>query len=81
MGLAVEVAQGRPTLHAHVPRSGIDDDRTHVGEVDNQAVVAERATGNVVAAAADGNEYVVGSGEADGLHHITGASAALCSER
>ena len=68
--------RGRPRFPYPSARRRIDDDRTHVREVDNQTVVAERPARNVVAAAANGNSDVVSSGEADRLHHISGAADA-----
>ena len=62
VGLAVEVAERRAALDPHGPRRGIDDDRAHLREVDHQAVVAERAAGDVVAAAAYRDEDVVARG-------------------
>ena len=41
----------------------VDDHAAHPGEVDDQAVVAERPAGDVVAAAAHRDEEVVGAGE------------------
>ena len=59
-----------------VRRRRVDDDGAHLGEVDHQAVVAERPAGDVVAAAAHRDEDVVGAGEVDGGDHVGRVAAA-----
>src|SRR5207244_4264446 len=51
LGLAVELAQCDPRLDAGGPLDGVDADRLHRREIDHEAAIAHRITGNVVTAA------------------------------
>ena len=76
MGLPVDVAKGGAALHPHGGGLGVDDHAAHVGEVDDEPVVAERPAGDVVAAAAHRDQQVVVAGEAHGADHVGDAAAA-----
>ena len=76
MRLAIEVAECRAALHLHEPRLGIDQHAAHGGEVDDDAVVAQRPAGDVVAAAPHRHQKVVPGGEFHRVHDVGRTEAA-----
>jgi hypothetical protein len=74
--LAVEVAPSGPRLRASRPRGGIDADALLSREVDDDAVVADRAPGDIMTAAANGNQQLVLAREVDSGHDVSHAGAA-----
>ena len=57
-------------------RPGIDGHGRHVRQVDDQAVLAHRAPGDLVAAAPDAHGWSVGAGHGDGGHDVGSGRAA-----
>jgi hypothetical protein len=55
---------------------GIDDDGPHPGKINDQAVVAQCASGDVVTATANRNLQVIGAGELYGMDYIRCSEAA-----
>ena len=74
--LLVEVRQRGPRLDPGSPRRWIDPHRLHLRQVDHDTAVADRAAGDVVAAASHRDEQSVVAGEPDGAHHICRPQAA-----
>ena len=74
LGGGVHVAQGGPGLDPDGPPVGIHG--LQAGEIHDEAVVAERAPGDVVAGSLHGQREVVAAGEGDGRHHVVGTRAA-----
>jgi hypothetical protein len=74
--VVVQLAPGGAALDPRRARHRIDPDRFHGGEIYHHAAVADRAAGDVVAGAADGDEEVVRAGEIHRTDHIGDAGAA-----
>jgi hypothetical protein len=74
--LSVEVAERAPSLGLRGTRLRIDDDAPHERQVDHQAALAHREPRDVVTAAAHGEQQLVLTCKADGLHHIRHAGTA-----
>src|SRR5262245_49326520 len=51
VGLTIDVAQGGPALHARRAALRIDEDSLHARQIDDDAVVAQGAAADIVAAA------------------------------
>ena len=76
MGLAIELAEEHPRLHAHAACARVDVDALHAREIDHEAAVAQRAPADVVAAAAHRDEEVVLAGEPHRGDHVRQPRAA-----
>ena len=74
--LAVEVAEQRPGADECAARQRIHAHAAHGREVDHQPAVADRLAGEAVAAAAHGDEQVVGAGEVHRARDVGRAGAA-----
>ena len=74
-GRCVEIPERSATLGEGPLRSHIHLHRPHVREIDDEAVVAQRVTGDVVARAADGKLDLIVAGEVDRLDGILRSGA------
>ena len=61
---AIELAQCRPALDPRASARRVDLDRLHRREIDHQPAIAERVAGDVMSAAANGEDQIVPPGEA-----------------
>ena len=75
LGLAIEIAPGRPALGADGAAHGIDPDPPHRRQVDHQPAVAGPEPGDVVAAAAHRQQQIVVGGEPDAGDDVGHAAA------
>ena len=75
VGRVVEIAPGAPALDARGALLGIDVNPLHRGQVHHQPVVADRAAGDVVAAAADRDRQSLPAREVDRRDHVGHAGA------
>ena len=69
----VELGEQRAAAHAGGAPLGIDVGAAHPREVDHDAVVAGREAGDAVAAAPDGDDELLLTGEAEGRDDVVGA--------
>src|SRR5215470_18528740 len=76
VGLAIDVAEGGAALDARRAAFRIDEHAAHGREIDDDAIVAQRAAADVVAAAAHGDEQFLGARELHGVDDIGRAGAA-----
>jgi len=74
--LLVEVRERGAGLDASRGGRRVDPHRPHQGQVDEEAAVADRIAGDVVAAAAHGNEQLFVAREIDRVDDVGGAQAA-----
>ena len=72
LGLPVELAEERATVHPGRALGGVDPHAVHPRQVDDDPVVAGREAGDAVAAAADGDRELLLTPEADGGDHVVG---------
>ena len=72
----VEVAQGGAAFDPGAAPRRVDAHRAHGRQVDHQAIVGQRAAGDVVAAAAHRQRQALAPGFGDGGRHVGGAGAA-----
>ena len=75
LGLAVELSPGQARLGVRDPLHRIYPDAFHGRQVDDQSVVADRLSGNVVATAADRDGQTVLDAELECSHHVGHAGA------
>ena len=73
--LAIELAPRDPALHASGPGLWIDVDPLHQGQVDHDAALADRATGDVVSATAHRDLEAVLFREGQGVDDVCRAAA------
>ena len=73
---AVDVGPGGPAADARDPPLGVDVDVAHAAQVEHEAVVAERAPGDRVAAGPHGDLQPVLAGEGERGDHVVGRRAA-----
>src|SRR5262249_39523856 len=76
VGGVVDLGPGAAPLDPDRPPLRIDPDLAHVRQVDDDAAVADRQPGDVMAAAPDRYEQVVLPREADRVDHVVGAGTA-----
>src|SRR5882724_411117 len=76
MGLAIDIAERGAGLHARGARLRIDEHARHGREIDDDAIVAQRATPDIVAAASDGDEKIMRAREFHGVDDIGDPGAA-----
>ena len=69
----VELGEQRAAAHAGSAPLGIDVGAAHAREVDHDAVVARREAGDAVAAAPNGDDELLLTGEAEGCDDVVGA--------
>ena len=81
LGLAVELLPGRAALCSGAARAGVDMHRTHLGEVDDETVVAGRESGDAMGSATYRDGQPFAPGEAYGGDHICGAGSTARSLR
>jgi hypothetical protein len=81
LGRAVEVAKRAAPLGARRAPPGVDLDGPHLGQVDDQAAVAERVTGHAVPAPAHGDQQLVVAGEVDRGDHVLRSGTARHQRR
>lgn len=77
----VEVAPGRPALHARGAAFGVDAHTTHGREIGHDAAVAGTEAGHAVRAATYRESEVVLTGEVDRGHDVVGVGAAHDGDR
>jgi hypothetical protein len=75
LGLAIELSPGDATLCPHPARSGVDLHSSHGGQVDDQSVVAYRATCHLVPPATDAYARVALARDPHCLNDVRGVSA------
>nr|WP_244439375.1 hypothetical protein [Azospirillum baldaniorum] len=76
LGLPVQVAQRGAGGHPRGPADGVDMDEAQGAEVDQQPPIAQGIAGDVVTAAAHGDQQPVLPREAHRLHDVRGTGAA-----
>jgi len=59
MCFAIHIAKQRPRLHAYRTQLRVNGNSVHRGEVDNNAIIAQGAAGDVVAPAFDRDKKIV----------------------
>ena len=74
--LAVELSPAQARFRARGAGDGVDPEALHLGEIDDDPVVARRLARDVVGAAAHGNRQPLVARERDGGHDVHRAAAA-----
>ena len=80
LGRAIHIAQRCSRLDVSPAGRRVHPNFLHGGKVNHQAAVAHGVTGDVVAAATNGDDELVFAGILDGVHHV-GLGAATHDER
>ena len=78
MGGGVELSQVQTGLCACDAANGVNLDPLHARQIDHHAGIAHRSAADVVAAAANRDEKVPGSGKIDGRDDIVRSGATEC---
>jgi hypothetical protein len=76
LGGSVQLSPRDPSLGPGGPGLGIHGDSLHGGEIDDEPVIAEGATGHLVPAAPDAHGRPEVPGHPNGRHHVLRAAAA-----
>jgi hypothetical protein len=70
LGLPVELSPGETAFGSGESHSRIHQHSLHWGEIDDESVIAGGLPGDVVPAAANGDEKVLSAREVQGANHI-----------
>lgn len=76
LGGSVQLSPRDTSLGPGGPGSGINGDQLHGGEIDDEPVIAQSATGHLVPTAPDAHRRPELSGHPNGRHHVVCAAAA-----
>jgi hypothetical protein len=76
LGLTVDLTPKQSWLRARGPRDRIDPEALHRGQIDDDSAIARRRAGNIVAAAAHGDDELPLAGEPHGGPDVGDAGAA-----
>ena len=75
LGLVVEVDPLGPPFSPDGAPTGVDTHTAHPGQVNHEPPIAHRGARDVVAAAPNRHQEMVGAGEIDGMDHVGGPNA------
>jgi len=70
MCFAINIAEQRSRLHAHGAPLRVDGNPVHRREVDDNAIIAQGSPGNIVTAAFDRDEKIIGARKLHGANDI-----------